>query len=103
MSHIVSIQTQLRDPAGISAACQRLGLAAPVHAKAQLYAGQTVEGLLVQLPGWRYPIAIDTQTGDIHHDNYGGAWGSQSDLDALIQADACEKAKLSEWASPTTQ
>ena len=28
MSHIVSIQTQIRDPAAIAAACQRLGLSA---------------------------------------------------------------------------
>ena len=45
MSHIVTIQSQLRDPVAIAAACQRLGLAAPVHGKAQLYAGQTAEAL----------------------------------------------------------
>jgi hypothetical protein len=47
MSHIVRIQTQLRDPVAIAAACRRLGLAAPVQGRAQFYAGPTVEGLLV--------------------------------------------------------
>ena len=31
-----------------------MGLAEPVHGKAKLYGGE-VEGLLLQLPGWRYP------------------------------------------------
>mgnify|MGYP000415727162 CR=1 FL=1 len=61
MSHVVTIKTQLRDPTAIATACRRLNLTEPVHGTAQMYAGQTVEGLLVQLPGWKYPIAIDTR------------------------------------------
>lgn len=94
MSHVVTIQTQLRDPAAVAAACRRLQQPEPVHGTAQLFSGQTAEGLLVQLPGWKYPLAIDTRTGAIHHDNYGGAWGSQAEFDAFVQAYACEKAKL---------
>ena len=59
MSHIVSIRSQLRDAIAIGAACRRLGLAEPVHGTAEMYGG-SVQGLLVQLPGWQYPIAIDT-------------------------------------------
>lgn len=94
MSHIVTIQTQLRDPAAIAAACRRLGLAEPVQGKAELYAGQTAAGLLVQLPGWTYPIAIDTANGSIQHDNYGGAWGNPSALARFLQAYAVEKVRL---------
>jgi hypothetical protein len=94
LSHIVTIKTQLRDPLAITAACQRLGLAEPVYGTARLFAGQTAEGLLVQLPGWRYPIAIKTETGKVHHDNFAGAWGAQAELDRFLQAYACEKAKL---------
>ena len=93
MSHIVSIQTKVRDPAGVAAACQRLGLAAPVHGTAKLFSSQAT-GLLVQLPGWRYPAVIDTASGDVRFDNFGGHWGEQKQLDRFLQAYATEKAKL---------
>jgi hypothetical protein len=38
MSHVVTIQTRLRDPAAIRAACRRLELPAPVHGTAKLFA-----------------------------------------------------------------
>jgi hypothetical protein len=31
---------------------------------------QTATGLLVHLPGWKFPIAIDTTTGEVNHDNF---------------------------------
>jgi hypothetical protein len=39
MSHIVTIQTKVHDPAAVSAACQRLGLPAPTQGTAQLFSG----------------------------------------------------------------
>lgn len=69
MSHVVSIQTKLRDPAAITAACQRLKLNAPVQGTARLYSGEAT-GLLVQLPGWLYPVVIDTATGEVRYDNF---------------------------------
>ena len=62
MSHILTIKTQIRDPAALAAACRRLGLQEPAHGTAKLYAGDAT-GLIVQLPGWRYPVVIDTQAG----------------------------------------
>ena len=53
---------KLGTPAAVSAACQRLNLAPPQHGIAQFYSGEA-EGLLVQLPGWQYPIVIDTLSG----------------------------------------
>ena len=50
-------------------------------------------GQIVQLPGWNYPVVADTATGELHFDNYGGAWGKQSELDKLLQTYATEKAK----------
>ncbi len=46
MSHVVQIKTTIRDPAGVAAACHRLGLAAPVHRTAELRdaSGRQVEG-----------------------------------------------------------
>ncbi|OAI48216.1 hypothetical protein AYO44_07590 [Planctomycetaceae bacterium SCGC AG-212-F19] len=93
MSHIVSIKTQLKDEAAITAACQRLNLTAPVHGTAKLYSGQAT-GLLVQLPGWKYPVVIDTPSGNIEFDNFEEAWGEQKQFDIFLQAYAVEKEKL---------
>ena len=58
----------------------------------QLYSGQAM-GLLVRLPEWLYPVAIDTTTGTVRYDNYGGAWGDEQHLHRLLQAYAVERAR----------
>ena len=63
MSHIVSVKTEVRDPAAVVAACRRLGLAEPVHGTARLFEGEAT-GLLVKLPGWLYPVVCDVRTGE---------------------------------------
>jgi hypothetical protein len=93
MSHIVRLQTKIHDPAAVAAACQRLNLAPPRHGTAQLYSGEA-EGLIVQLPGWQYPIVIDTLSGVIRYDNFQGYWGDQEQLDRFLQLYAVERAKL---------
>ena len=92
MSHVVTVKTQLKDAAGVSAACHRLGLAAPVHQTVKLYSG-TATGLAVRLPDWEYPVVIDTASGVVRYDNFGGRWGEQSHLDAFLQAYAVEVVK----------
>ena len=93
MSHIVTIQTKVHDAAAVAAACQRLGLPAPVQGTARLYSGEAT-GLVVQLPGWQYPAVIDTLTGVVRYDNFGGHWGDQVHFDRLLQAYAAEKTKI---------
>jgi hypothetical protein len=93
LSHIVTLKTAVRDSTAITAACRRLGLAEPVHGTAKMYAGE-IEGLLVQLPGWKYPIAIDTQSGDVNQDNFGGHWGDGAELSKFIQMYAVEKCRI---------
>jgi hypothetical protein len=93
MSHVVTIRTQIRDAPALAAACARRGLAPPVDGEAQLFSS-TARGLVVRLPGWHYPVVVDAAAGRVHFDNYNGAWGSQSELDRLLQAYAVEKAKL---------
>ena len=93
MSHIVTIKAQIRDPAALAAACRRLGLQEPTHGTARLYGGEAT-GLIVHLPGWRYPAVVDTQAGQIRYDIYNGAWGRRRELDRLLQAYAIEKARL---------
>src|SRR5262249_34167212 len=94
MSHIVQIQTQIRDPLAVAAGCRRLGLAEPVLGTAELFAGQEVSGLSVQLPGWRYPVVCDLANGQVRYDNFAGRWGDQKELDRLLQAYAVEKVRI---------
>ncbi|MBL9122815.1 MAG: DUF1257 domain-containing protein, partial [Planctomycetaceae bacterium] len=64
MSHIVNIQTEIRDPFAIQAACRRLHLPEPIHRTVELYSGQ-VTGWSVELPDWRYPVVCQTETGQL--------------------------------------
>jgi hypothetical protein len=93
MSHIVTIETEVRDAAAARLACERLKLPLPAEGTHQLFSG-TVRGLGVQLPGWRYPVVCHLDTGRVEFDNYGGHWGDQKELDQFLQAYAVERAKL---------
>lgn len=93
MSHIVQIQTQIRDATAVRAACKRLGLAEPVLGKTKLFSGE-VHGMAVQLPGWQYPVVADLATGQLKFDNFGGRWGDQRDLDRFLQVYAAERVKI---------
>ena len=68
MSHIVQIQTEVRDPSAVRSACERLQLPSPSEGSFQLYSARAT-GLGVQLPGWRYPVVCELTTGqpDISH------------------------------------
>ena len=57
ISHTVQIQTKIRDAAAVRAACQRLGLPAPIQGKTKLFSGE-VTGLAVLLPNWQYPVRL---------------------------------------------
>lgn len=84
MSHIVTIRTQVRDVAALTAACRRLGLAEPIQGTAKLYAAEAA-GQVVQLPGWNYPVVADPVTGQLHYDNFSGHWGEQRELDRCFR------------------
>lgn len=73
MSHIVQIQTEVRNAEAMHAACRRLQLPAPVAGTVQLFNGQ-VTGLAVQLPDWRYPAICHLEGGRMEFDNFGGRW-----------------------------
>ena len=70
---------------------RRLGLPEPVRGIAALYSGRA-EGLLVKLPGWRYPAVVDTATGTVRHDHFGGRWGDPAELGRFLQAYAVARA-----------
>jgi len=98
LSHIVTIETQVRDPAAIVAACRRLGLMPLQHGEHRLYASKAT-GLGVQLPGWRYPVVCDTTNGKLAYDNFNGHWGAQHELNRFMQVYAVEKSYRSQCAS----
>ncbi|MAG93392.1 MAG: DUF1257 domain-containing protein [Planctomycetaceae bacterium] len=93
MSHIVQIKTEVRDPVAVTAACRRLKLPEPVEETVQLFSGRAT-GVVIRLPGWRYPIVCDTNSGTVKFDNYEGRWGDRVHLDRLLQAYAVEKTRI---------
>ena len=93
MSHIVVIETKIHDATALTSACRRLELAEPVHRNVRLFSADAT-GLSVKLPGWRYPIVVDTANGSIKYDNYEGRWGDSEKLGRLLQMYAVEKAKI---------
>ncbi len=93
MSHIVEINTQVRDPIAVRAACRRLHLDSPITGKAKLFSGEAT-GLIAKLPGWKYPVVFNTESGEARYDNYNGHWGDQQQLDLFLQAYACEKSRI---------
>ena len=92
MSHIVTIGMQVKDAVAVSAACRRLHLPQPTQGTHRLYS-DAVTGLGVQLPGWKYPVVVQLEIGELRYDNYGGHWGEQQHLDRFVQAYAAEKVK----------
>ncbi len=98
MSHIVEITTEIRDPAAIRAACQRLTLPPPVHGTNRLFSGEAT-GWAVRLRDWKYPVVCDTENGKVHYDNYNGAWGNESKLHRFLQTYTIEKSTHSQCTS----
>ena len=93
MSHIVTIEVEVRDLEAIRKTCRRMKLEEPCHGKATLFQ-KNVQGTLVRLPFWKFPIVIDLQTGKIQYDNYKGKWGNQGELNKFLMFYGAEKAKL---------
>ena len=93
MSHIVRVQTQVRDAAAVSAACRRRELPEPLTGKHKVFQDE-VEGLAVRLRGWNFPAVCQLETGAVVFDNYNGRWGRQVELDQFVQAYAVEKTRI---------
>ncbi len=93
MSHIVTISVEVRDLDAVRAACDRLQLNEPVYGKTTLFQTE-VEGYLVSLENWLYPVVCDLESGVIHYDNFNGTWGDPKQLDRFVQAYSVEKTTL---------
>jgi hypothetical protein len=93
MSHIVEIQTQVRDAEAVMAACRRLQWPSPVDGVHRLFSDEE-RGLGVQLPEWRYPVVCDLNRGTLKYDHFGGLWGDPRFLHLFQQMYAVEKTTL---------
>lgn len=93
MSHIVTIQTEVRDGLVVRRVCGRLQLPEPLAGRHRLFSRE-VEGLGVQLPDWRYPLVCELAAGALYYDNYNGRWGDPRELNRFLQVYTAEKATL---------
>jgi len=92
MSHVVTIKVknvQITNKKALFAACQRLKLAEPEYKTFETYS-ESLEGWAIQLNGWKYPIAVNLETGEVKGDNYHGQWGKAEEIVKLEAAYAAE-------------
>ena len=92
VSHTLTIKTEIRDFAALSATCRCLKLAQPTQGEVRLF-DRVATGIGVQLDGWRFPVCIEID-GNLLFDNFGGFWGNPENLGEFQQIYAIEKAKL---------
>lgn len=81
-SHTATVKIDLSDAAALQRAVEVIGgqwIGAGTH---QLFSSRHT-GNAFKLPGWNYPCVVDAATGEVHYDNYGGAWGDVAQLEKL--------------------
>lgn len=93
MSHIVTVETQVRDAEAVAAACEHLKWRKPLEGEHKLFT-RSMHGLAVFPPAWHYPVVCELTTGKLHYDNYQGYWGDEKELDRFKQRYAVEKATI---------
>lgn len=88
MSHTVKVDNVKVDNLdALHKAAKKLGLeVSPLPKEGIRFYDRTQykEGVMVQIPGWNYPVIFEPN-GEVKFDNYGGAWGKQEELDKLLQ------------------
>ena len=89
MSHVVKIETKIRDAAAVAAASRRLGLAEPVEETVRLFSSQ-VKGLAVRLPNRRYPIVCDLASARCSTTTTAGSGASQGNR---VSVNPCGKTR----------
>lgn len=92
MSHIQSVDTELRSAELLERSCEMLGhqyLGMGIHA---VY-NRDVRGLGFKLAGWVQPCVADVETGKVTLDNSQGNWGDMAVFNGLKQRYGVEAAK----------
>ena len=86
MSHTTTIKTEFRNLDILKAACTALGIPFTTGPqKIELFTGYATGDLSFKLPGWHYPAVVNSQTGEVKLDNYGGQWGNIEEFHKLSQ------------------
>ncbi len=86
MSHTVTTTTKIKNLQALKDACANLGLSLQLGPQSVRLYGNSVDcNASVKLKDWNYPVAINTQTGEIKYDNYNGSWGNIKELDNFVQ------------------
>jgi hypothetical protein len=82
MSHTATIQIDFSNRQLLKQVCKELGLQyrEGLH-QIRLYEGEVAADFSIQLPGWRYPIAICGN--EVRYDNFNGNWGQVEGLQRL--------------------
>lgn len=89
MSHTVSVNLSVTNLEQLKAAAERVGAVYDGTVReVTLFDDHKATGVTVQLPGWRYPIVVQSD-GSCHYDNYQEHWGSQALYDQLMQEYTC--------------
>ena len=83
------IQTDVRDAEALRAACRQLGLPEPVLGAFPV-GSAVASGFAVRLPGWRYPVVCQLDTGLVQFENSHGEWGEKCAMDRFLDACAME-------------
>ena len=100
MSHTVSIKTQIKDLEILKRAVKeltkllkrRVVIIGEGKVEVNFYDGvkRVKNGIAIKIEGWRYPIVIDLDTGEVFYDDYRGRWGNVEDIKKLKQLYAVE-------------
>lgn len=85
MSHMTTIEMEIKDLACVKSACKYLGYRVEENATVQLFQrdARFTGCTAVHMPGWKYPAAI--ADSKLHYDNYEGDWGDIKHLNAFRQ------------------
>lgn len=92
MSHITKRKSAMMNPDTLKKAVERTSGAKWIGRTGRAR-GAREGGYQFKLQGWSQPVTVDTSTGECIFDNYGGRWGSESELDKIKQGYAVEAAK----------
>ena len=94
MSHIVTIQVEVKDFDAIKSTARRLNLKEPIHGKAMIF-NTKIEGVIVELGhDWIYPVVCVLETGEVKFDTFNGNWGDEKHLHRFVQQYAVEKVAI---------
>ena len=82
MSHTATVKVSFENREILKQVCTRLGIKFTEGQHiVNLYSEKISTNFSIQLPGWKFPVAI---CGDeLKYDHYNGVWGSLSELERL--------------------